>query len=53
MIPIEGDNMNLSHSHIGAALAVGFAIDSCMFIPVGYAMDTYGRKRTGMSPRLE
>ena len=40
--------MGLSHSHIGAALSIGFAIDSCMFIPVGYAMDTYGRKSMGL-----
>jgi MFS family permease len=48
IIPIQGDDMELSHGHIGAALAIGFAIDSCMFIPVGYVMDKYGRKRTGI-----
>jgi MFS family permease len=49
---MEGDNIGLSATQIGAALSFGFFLDTSLFLPVGWAMDVYGRKTMGMPAML-
>eukprot|EP00042_Codosiga_hollandica_P023903 m.97452 g.97452 ORF g.97452 m.97452 type:complete len:424 (-) comp51359_c0_seq1:111-1382(-) len=43
-IPLQGDDLGLSHVQIGQAVSLGFLFGLILFLPVGYAADTYGRK---------
>ena len=48
IIPLWGDNIGLNPAEIGYVIGVSAAIDSTMFPLVGYAMDRWGRKYTGV-----
>lgn len=41
-ISLKGDDIGLSHVQIGTAFGIGYACDSMLFLPVGWAMDRYG-----------
>eukprot|EP00051_Salpingoeca_urceolata_P031522 m.494637 g.494637 ORF g.494637 m.494637 type:complete len:516 (+) comp41349_c0_seq1:133-1680(+) len=52
VIPVKGDELNLSHYQIGSALSYGYVLDSSLFAVVGWAMDKYGRKMTAVPASL-
>ena len=48
MIPVWGGEIGLGKDQIGYIATASFAIDSMLFPIVGYAMDKWGRKSTGI-----
>ena len=48
MIPFWGEELKLSKDMIGYIVTASFAIDSLLFPIVGYVMDRWGRKFTGV-----
>ena len=48
MIPFWGEELKLSKDMIGYIVTASFAIDSLLFPLVGYVMDRWGRKFTGV-----
>lgn len=38
ILPLQGDDLHLSHHQIGLAVTAGFVVDSLLFAPVGWAM---------------
>jgi MFS family permease len=48
IIPLWGHDVGLTPDEVGYVLTVSFAIDSMMFPIVGYIMDRWGRKYTGV-----
>jgi MFS family permease len=52
IIPVHGGNLGLDEAEIGYVTTVSFAIDSMMFPLVGYVMDRWGRKFTGVPAYL-
>jgi MFS family permease len=43
-LPLLGSEIGMSRAEIGACLSVAMAIETPMFIPVGWAYDRFGRK---------
>jgi MFS family permease len=52
IIPVWGDDIGLDEAEIGYVTTASFAIDSTMFPIVGYVMDRWGRKFTGVPAYL-
>jgi MFS family permease len=48
LIPVWGGELGLGEAKIGTIAAVSFAVDSMLFPIVGYSMDRWGRKSTGL-----
>ena len=48
LIPVWGEEIGLGKDQIGYIATISFAIDSMMFPLVGYSMDRWGRKSTGI-----
>lgn len=48
ILPVWGESVGLNDAEIGYVVATSFAIDSTMFPLVGYSMDRWGRKSTGI-----
>jgi len=48
LIPVWGGELGLGEAKIGAIATASFAIDSVLFPWVGYSMDRWGRKSTGI-----
>ena len=48
LIPVWGGEIGLGKDLIGSIAAASFAIDSMLFPFVGYSMDRWGRKSTGI-----
>ena len=48
LIPVWGEEIGLGKDQIGYIATISFAVDSMMFPLVGYSMDRWGRKSTGI-----
>lgn len=48
LIPLKGHDMQLSHQRIGFCVSLGFFVDTALFAPAGWAMDTIGRKSVAL-----
>jgi MFS family permease len=48
LIPVWGGELGLGEAKIGYIATASFAIDSMLFPIVGYSMDKWGRKSTGL-----
>jgi MFS family permease len=48
LIPVWGEEIGLGKDQIGYIATLSFAVDSMMFPLVGYSMDRWGRKSTGI-----
>ncbi|MDE0591742.1 MAG: MFS transporter [Dehalococcoidia bacterium] len=48
LIPVWGGELGLGKDQIGSIAAASFAVDSMLFPLVGYSMDKWGRKSTGI-----
>ena len=48
LIPVWGEEIGLGKDQIGYIATISFAVDSMMFPFVGYSMDRWGRKSTGI-----
>lgn len=48
LIPLFGHFLGLSVSSIGAIISLSAIVDAALFVPVGIAMDRFGRKWTGL-----
>ena len=48
LIPVWGEEIGLGKDQIGYIATISFTIDSMMFPLVGYSMDRWGRKSTGI-----
>jgi MFS family permease len=48
MIPVWGGEIGLGKDQIGYIATASFAVDSMLFPIVGYSMDRWGRKSTGL-----
>ena len=48
LIPVWGEEIGLGKDQIGYIATISFAVDSMMFPLVGFSMDRWGRKSTGI-----
>jgi MFS family permease len=48
LIPVWGGELGLGEAKIGYIATASFAVDSMLFPVVGYSMDKWGRKSTGL-----
>ena len=48
LIPVWGEELGLGKDQIGYIATISLAVDSMMFPLVGYSMDRWGRKSTGI-----
>ena len=48
LIPVWGEEIGLGKDQIGYIATISFAVDSMMFPLVGYSIDRWGRKSTGI-----
>jgi MFS family permease len=48
LIPVWGEEIGLGKDQIGYIATISFTVDSMMFPLVGYSMDRWGRKSTGI-----
>jgi len=49
LIPLWGESLGLAATDIGFIVSCAAAVDMMMFIPVGFMMDNWGRKYSGVS----
>jgi MFS family permease len=49
LIPLWGESLGLDATDIGLVVGLAASIDLLMFIPVGYILDNWGRKYSGIS----